>query len=67
MPSFGDETRARFRDEAVGNCMADKATPLNSSQRRMLEEELREAEQEIRLGEIAKGWKKQLQARLALP
>lgn len=66
MPSFDKEFIAEMRERCIENCLESKE-PLNSTQRRMLEEELDSAKRFLEQVSYQRAYKKQLEKRLSKP
>jgi hypothetical protein len=66
MPSFDKETLAIWRERNIQNYLESKE-PLNSTQRRILEEELDGAKSFLEQVSYQRAYKKQLEKRLSKP
>jgi hypothetical protein len=66
MPSFDKETIARWRQESIERSLVDKE-PLNSTQRRDLEEELDSVNRFLEQVSYQRAYKRQLEKRLSKP
>ena len=66
MPSFDKETLAIWRERNIQDYLKSKE-PLNSTQRRVLEEELDSAKSFLEQVSYQRAYKKQLEKRLSNP
>jgi hypothetical protein len=66
MPSFDKETLAIWRERNIETYLESKE-PLNSTQRRILEEELDSANRFLEQVSYQRAYKKQLEKRLSRP
>lgn len=66
MPSFDKETLAIWRERNIQDYLKSKE-PLNSTQRRVLEEELDSAKSFLEQVSYQRAYKKQLEKRLSKP
>ena len=66
MPSFDKEFIAQMRERCIEDCLKSKE-PLNSTQRRMLEEELDSVKRFLEEVTYQRAYKRQLVIRLSKP